>query len=103
METALPEADLLVNTTQLGMVGQPSHGFALDRLKPGALVADIVYVPLETELLRQARLRGHPVIGGLGMLLHQAVPGFERWFGRRPEVTPALHRHVAADIPTRLR
>ena len=84
------------------MVGEPDHGFALDRLKAGALVADIVYVPLETELLRQARLRGHKVVGGLGMLLHQAVPGFERWFGRRPEVTAALQRHVAADIPARL-
>jgi shikimate dehydrogenase len=99
VEPALSEADLLVNTTQLGMVGQPGHSFALDGLKPGALVADIVYVPLETELLRQAGLRGHKIVGGLGMLLHQAVPGFERWFGRRPEVTPALYRHVAADIP----
>jgi shikimate dehydrogenase len=55
-------------------------------------------VPLETELLREARLRGHPTVGGLGMLLHQAVPGFEHWFGKRPLVSAALHRHVAADI-----
>jgi shikimate dehydrogenase len=95
---ALPHADLLINTSQLGMVGEPGHAFNLARLKPGAIVADIVYVPLETELLREARLKGHRTVGGLGMLLHQAVPGFERWFGRRPQVTPALHRHVAADI-----
>jgi shikimate dehydrogenase len=103
VEGALPHIDLLVNTTQLGMVGQPEHAFSLASLKPGALVNDIVYVPLETELMRQARLRGHPTVGGLGMLLHQAVPGFERWFGKRPEVTPALYRHVAADIAASLR
>jgi shikimate dehydrogenase len=95
----LPDADLLANTTSLGMVGQPRHDFALAGLKPGALVTDIVYVPLETELLREARLRGHPTVGGLGMLLHQAVPGFEHWYGTRPSVSPALYRHVAADIP----
>ena len=95
----LPEIDLLANTTSLGMIGQPRHGLALDNLKPGALVTDIVYVPLETQLLREARLRGHPTVGGLGMLLHQAVPGFERWYGKRPTVSSALHRHVAADIP----
>ena len=95
----LPDVDLLANTTSLGMVGQPRHDFALAGLKPGALVTDIVYVPLETELLREARLRGHPTVGGLGMLLHQAVPGFEHWYGTRPSVSPALYRHVAADIP----
>lgn len=94
----LPNVDLLANTTSLGMIGQPHHGFALDGLKPKALVTDVVYVPLETELLREARLRGHPTVGGLGMLLHQAVPGFEHWFGKRPSVSAALHRHVAADI-----
>jgi shikimate dehydrogenase len=98
VEDSLPEADLLVNTTQLGMAGQPAHGFDLARLKPGATVTDIVYVPLETALLREARLRGHPTVGGLGMLLHQAVPGFERWFGRRPQVSAELHRRIAADI-----
>jgi shikimate dehydrogenase len=101
VEQVLPEADLLANTTSLGMVGQPGHAFDLARLKPGALVTDIVYVPLETELLREARLRGHPTVAGLGMLLHQAVPGFEHWYGRRPSVSPALYRHVAADIPAR--
>lgn len=95
---ALPQVDLLVNTTTAGMIGQPSHEFSIDRLKPSACVVDIVYVPLETELLRESRLRGHRTVGGLGMLLHQAVPGFERWFGTRPSVTPALYRHVAADL-----
>jgi len=99
LQEILAEVDLLANTTSLGMIGQPRHGFALDTLKPGALVTDIVYVPLETELLREARRREHPTVSGLGMLLHQAVPGFEHWFGTRPSVSAALHRHVAADIP----
>ena len=80
------------------MVGQPRHDFALAGLKPGELVTDIVYVPLETELLREARLRGHPTVGGLGMLLHQAVPGSSTGLVR-PSVSPGLYRHVAADIP----
>ncbi|HQF31835.1 MAG TPA: shikimate dehydrogenase, partial [Hyphomicrobiales bacterium] len=63
-----------------------------------ALVTDIVYVPLETGLLRAARQRGNPVVDGLGMLLHQAVPGFERWFGLRPEVTDELRAVVLAHI-----
>ncbi|MBV8765228.1 MAG: shikimate dehydrogenase [Hyphomicrobiales bacterium] len=98
----LPQIDLLANTTSLGMVGQPHHAFTLETLKPNALVTDIVYVPLETELLREARLRGHPTVGGLGMLLHQAAPGFEHWFGKRPSVGEALQRHVAADIRARV-
>ncbi|WP_439572282.1 shikimate dehydrogenase [Phreatobacter sp.] len=95
---ALQTADLLVNTTSLGMKGQPALDLPLDSLKSSALVTDIVYVPLETDLLRAARLRGHPTVGGLGMLLHQAVPGFARWFGRTPAVTTALYDLVAADI-----
>jgi shikimate dehydrogenase len=98
VEEAMPDIDLLINTTQLGMAGEPDHAFSLDRLKATALVTDIVYVPLETRLLREARLKGHATVGGLGMLLHQAVPGFERWFGKRPQVTQALYRHVAADL-----
>jgi shikimate dehydrogenase len=89
---------LLVNTTSLGMKGQPDLDIDLRRLPPEALVSDIVYVPLETSLLRNARQRGNLVIPGLGMLLHQAVRGFELWFGRRPEVTATLHDLVAADI-----
>ena len=97
----LPACDLLVNSTQLGMAGQPALDIDLDGLPPGAVVADIVYVPLETDLLRQARARGHPVVDGLGMLLHQAVPGFEVWFGTRPEVTPELRALVEADLAGR--
>ncbi len=99
---ALPEclagADLLVNTTSLGMANQPSLMIDLAPLPAHALVADIVYVPLETELLKAARARGLKTSGGLGMLLHQAVPGFERWFGERPQVTPELYALVARDI-----
>lgn len=92
------DADLLVNTTSLGMVGQPPLDLPLDGLKPSAIVSDIVYVPLETDLLVRAAARGHRTVEGLGMLLHQAVPGFERWFGVTPEVTPDLHAHLATDI-----
>jgi shikimate dehydrogenase len=94
----LPDCDLLINTTQLGMAGQPALDIDLDGLQTGAAVADIVYVPLETDLLRQARARGHPVVDGLGMLLHQAVPGFELWFGVRPEVTPRLRALIESDL-----
>jgi shikimate dehydrogenase len=94
----LPSFSLVVNTTSLGMAGQPPLEVDLDGLPAGAAVADIVYVPLETDLLKQARQRGHPVIDGLGMLLHQAVPGFEVWFGVRPEVTPELRALLEADL-----
>ncbi|MDJ0934566.1 MAG: shikimate dehydrogenase [Kiloniellales bacterium] len=87
---ALAGAGLLVNTTALGMAGQPALALALDALPGGALVTDIVYAPLETPLLAAARARGNPVVDGLGMLLHQARPGFEAWFGRAPEVTDDL-------------
>jgi shikimate dehydrogenase len=95
---SLSGCDLLVNTTLLGMAGQPALDIDLDGLPAGAAVADIVYVPLETDLLRQARTRGHPVVDGLGMLLHQAVPGFEVWFGVRPEVTPQLRALIESDL-----
>lgn len=94
----LAECALLVNTTSLGMHGQPPLEIALDRLPQEAVVTDIVYVPLETELVRRARARGYTAVGGLGMLLHQAVRGFELWFGVRPEVTRELHDLVAADV-----
>lgn len=90
----LPEARLVVNTTSLGMEGQPVLELPAEALSPEAVVTDIVYTPLETELLARARARGCRVVDGLGMLLHQAVPGFERWFGRRPEVTAELRRAV---------
>lgn len=93
-EPALGGAGLLVNTTSLGMSGQPPLEIELAALPPRTLVNDIVYVPLETPLLAVARARGNPVVDGLGMLLHQARPGFEAWFGLLPEVTPALRRAV---------
>jgi shikimate dehydrogenase len=95
---ALADADLLVNTTSLGMAGQPPLKIDLAPLPDHAAVADIVYVPLETPLLAQARSRGLRTSGGLGMLLHQAVPAFERWFGARPVVTKQLRARIAADI-----
>lgn len=82
----LEEADLVVNTTSLGMTGKPEMRVPLDGLKPGAIVNDLVYAPLRTRLLATAEERGCRVVDGLGMLLHQAVPGFERWFGKRPVV-----------------
>lgn len=95
-------AAVLVNTTTIGMKGVGSLGMDLSRLGPRAVVADIVYVPLETELLARARARGLTAVDGLGMLLHQAAPGFERWFGVRPEVTPELRDLVVADIEGRV-
>ena len=97
----LEGADLFVNTTSLGMSGQPPLAVDLSPLPVQATVVDIVYVPLETDLLRQARARGNAVVDGLGMLLHQAVPGFERWFGVRPRVTEDLRRLLVADIEGR--
>lgn len=100
-EQALAEAQLIVNTTSLGMVGQPPLALDLDRAPAGTVVADIVYVPLKTPLLAAAEARGLRIVDGLGMLLHQAVPGFERWFGVRPEVTPELRALIVADIEGR--
>jgi shikimate dehydrogenase len=95
----LADAALLVNTTSLGMQGQPPLELDLAPLPPSAVVADIVYVPLETPLLAAARARGLRAVDGLGMLLHQARPGFEAWFGAAPTVDAALRAVVAADIP----
>ena len=91
---ALSDAGLLVNTTTQGMLGQPALDIDLKALPLRAVVSDIVYTPLETDLLLRAKQRGHPVVNGLGMLLHQARPGFEAWFGVMPEVTPALWQKV---------
>ncbi|UAB88782.1 shikimate dehydrogenase [Ruegeria sp. SCSIO 43209] len=82
----IEDAELVVNTTSLGMQGQPELRVPLDGLQPGAVVTDLVYAPLQTHLLKQAEEVGCTTVDGLGMLLHQAVPGFERWFGVRPEV-----------------
>ena len=94
----LPRARVLVNTTSLGMHGQPPLNIDLARLPADAVVADLVYVPLKTPLLAAAEARGLRCADGLGMLLHQAVRGFELWFGRRPEVTPELRALVEADL-----
>lgn len=94
----LGEASLLVNTSSLGMKGQPDLELDLSRLSPRAVVTDIVYTPLRTRLLTEAASRGNVVVEGLGMLLHQAVRGFSLWFGVTPEVTPELHALVARDI-----
>ena len=94
----LPDAGLLVNTTSLGMHGQPPLEIDVSRLPSHAVVADLVYVPLETALLKMAQARGLRTADGLGMLLHQAVRGFELWFGQRPQVTPELRALVEADL-----
>jgi shikimate dehydrogenase len=94
----LAGAGLLVNTTSLGMTGKPPLVMNLSRLPASAVVADVVYAPLETTLLAGARERGLRTVDGLGMLLHQAVPGFELWFGIRPKVTPELRAVVEADL-----
>jgi shikimate dehydrogenase len=94
----LPQAGLLVNTTSLGTRGQPALELDAGLLPSHAVVADLVYVPLQTPLLGAARARGLRTADGLGMLLHQAVRGFELWFGQRPEVTPELRALVEADL-----
>lgn len=94
--SALAGAGLLVNTTTLGMQGAPPLDLALDALPGDALVHDIVYAPLETALLAAARARGNPAVDGLGMLLYQAQPAFEAWFGTRPAVDAALRNAVLA-------
>lgn len=95
---ALDGCGLLVNTTTQGMHGQPPLDIVLTALSPHAVVNDIVYVPLETDLLARARCQGLRIADGLGMLLHQAVPAFEKWFGVRPEVTPELRALIVADL-----
>ena len=94
----LDGAGLLVNATSLGMDGQPPLDLDMASLPASATVTDIVYRPLETDLLRRAAARGNPVVDGLGMLLYQAVEGFAAWFGVTPQVTPALRDHVLAAI-----
>jgi len=100
-EAAARDAGLLVNTTSLGMAKTGPLDFNVTRLPADATVADIVYVPLETDLLRRARARDLATVDGLGMLLHQAVPGFAKWFGVTPEVTAELRDILVADIEGR--
>ncbi|MEI2685400.1 MAG: shikimate dehydrogenase [Cypionkella sp.] len=92
----LEDAATVVNTTSLGMTGKPDFRVPLDALNPRALVTDLVYSPLQTSLLAEAERMGCTVVDGLGMLLHQAAPGFERWFGHRPEVDAATRAAVLA-------
>ena len=96
---ALDNAALLANTTSLGMTGQPPLNLSLRGLPLSAVVTDVVYAPLQTDLLAQAAARGHQTVDGLGMLLHQARPAFAAWFGREPEVTPELRRIVLGEPP----
>jgi shikimate dehydrogenase len=91
-------AGLLVNATSLGMAGEPPLMLDLSSLPISAPVVDIVYVPLETELLANARQRGHPIVDGLGMLLHQGRPGFEAWFGAPVQVTQELRSVMLATL-----
>jgi len=95
---ALQNAALLVNTTSQGMHGNAPLDIDLSALPLAALVSDIIYVPLETPLLLAARARGNPTVGGLGMLLNQARPAFEAWFGILPDITPKLRRLVEATL-----
>ena len=93
-QLAMKDAGLLVNTTSLGMAGQPPLNIPLDNLPRDAVVNDIVYVPLMTSFLQQAQKRGHKIVDGIGMLLHQARPAFAAFFGQDPEVTPDLRHHI---------
>lgn len=95
---ASTESAVLVNTTSVGLKGVGSLDIDFTDFHPDCIVSDIVYVPLETGLIRDARRHGLRTVDGLGMLLHQAVPGFEKWFGVRPEVTTELYNLIAADI-----
>ena len=92
------EADLVVNTTSAGMKDHPPLMLDLAGLKPSAAVLDIVYNPLETALLKDAKARGHAAIDGLGMLMHQGVPSFEAFFGVRPKVTDGLRKHLEQSL-----
>ncbi len=97
-ELNLRTCDVLINTTSQGMTGQPPLDLNIEALPSHAIVADIVYVPLKTDLIRRAEARGLRVVPGLGMLLHQAVRGFELWFGVKPVVTAELYNLIARDI-----
>ncbi len=97
-EQVLSGVQLLVNTTSLGMSNAPPLDIDLSTLPAGAIVSDLVYVPLETALLRAARQNGLRTVDGLGMLLHQAVPGYRLWFGGEPRVTRELRARIIADL-----
>lgn len=98
LQDALPEAGLIINTTSAGLTDSEQMDLPWSILDPHTIIADIVYTPLITPLLNAAKTHGHPIVPGLGMLLHQAVFGFEKWFGLRPEVNRELYDIVARDI-----
>jgi shikimate dehydrogenase len=100
-KTASGAAVLVINSTSAGMGDNAPLGLDLSVLPPGAAVCDIVYHPLETALLQDAKARGHRTIDGLGMLMHQAVPSFEAFFGTRPEVTPGLRAALVRELENR--
>lgn len=102
-EDALAAIDLLVNTTSLGMTGEPPLELSLETLRPGAIVADIVYSPLETRLLKWAKAKEHKTVDGLAMLMHQAVPGFRAWFGGEAVVDAALRAILVDELKRRAR
>ncbi|HIC48774.1 MAG TPA: shikimate dehydrogenase, partial [Dehalococcoidia bacterium] len=97
-ESALEDARLLVNATSLGMTGKGELDIALDKLPVEAVVYDIVYTPTETQLLVAAKARGNAVVDGLGMLLHQASPGFQAWFGTKPDVNVELRNFMSENL-----
>mgnify|MGYP001811778039 FL=1 len=98
LETLLPGAGLFVNTSSMGMEGSEVPDIAFARMAPGAIVTDLVYTPLNTPKLEMAQTQGLQTVDGLGMLLHQAVPGFEKWFGIRPQVTEELRAIIVRDL-----
>ncbi len=95
---ALKDAHVLVNTTSLGMIGQPELDIDLAELPKNALVYDLVYNPMETGLLKKAKARGNQILNGLDMLIYQAVPGFYKWFGKEPEITPELRLLLTTEL-----
>ena len=95
---SLADASMVVNCTSLGMHGQPPLDVSLERLPKHALVSDIIYIPKETPLLAEARMRGNRTVNGLGMLLNQARPAFKAWFGVEPKVTPELRAMIEESI-----
>ncbi len=101
--TFLEAADIIVNTTSLGMTSQPPLELETSKIKPGAVVADIVYAPLETKLLKAASAQGNPTVDGLAMLMHQAAPGFRAWFGGEARVDEALRAELVGELKRRKR
>jgi shikimate dehydrogenase len=98
LSSLVQNADFFVNTSSLGLDGSDVPSIDFTSMRPGAVVTDIVYAPLMTPFLKEAKAQGLPIVDGLGMLLHQAVPGFERWFGLRPDVTQEVRDLVIADL-----